>query len=754
MGTHFYLLLLFQIICLSFIEAYPQAVKVSMAHTILGDHLIFKPNKLIQSIWQQEPAIACDIERPPVKTLTDKHILQFNFVPYLCVILYDASLRYLEQNTSLENTELNSGYAQEMSKEFSADTFCQKMKDNKWFTTVEENKLWVSNFSNDMKNKDVCQRYCVSDIVNPICAYTLWIDLLVKKMKHESLHPSSLDSKASHPSQPVVIPPKKKQTGTLIEKLNSKQVSDENLPIMKSKRLNVSTENRRPLSGDPDERYTSGAVAGRENIDLPLTDGEQFPATADRNKYLKNSHPDLNYIKEPTGEHEVTGENSYKKSELVQTENPLATSNTGSLPLHPDLDRTSGQLEYPAQGNDAPNTSLSQAPTQVLKPGEKVLAHSEHNNLGANSAPTFNSSKPEIRNPQSQNVGHSVSGPGQLVLTKQNGTSSSANPHKVVGMPVGSTGAIIGSSLPVSEREHNTERQEQVRGDHQTSANLEGEYESENRGHVDASKVASHGDSPKPTVPESPKIPVPSEEKSDPARVNTTAPEIVTKEVPGSTLAGLTDPKQDLEHFGNSESEAANKAIEGEGRAIGGEPDDHEEQNAMDGSQVENGDTLGDHGDDQTQDHDEAGLEMDQEFATEPHRYNEGENDEPSRPDGSTKLSNINNKDYIVSDEDEGPWPPGRNPINDAEGGYAHDRFVDAEDSHFFAYFMTMIVLCILGYLIFHNKQKILALALEGRVRKGTRRRPSTSGYRKLDSNLEEAVTSSCTGSSVTHVIY
>jgi len=48
---------------------------------------------------------------------------------------------------------------------------------------------------------------------------------------------------------------------------------------------------------------------------------------------------------------------------------------------------------------------------------------------------------------------------------------------------------------------------------------------------------------------------------------------------------------------------------------------------------------------------------------------------------------------------------------------------------------------------------QILALALEGRSRRGTRRRPNTSAYRKLDSNLEEAVTS--TGStSVTHVIY
>lgn len=77
----------------------------------------------------------------------------------------------------------------------------------------------------------------------------------------------------------------------------------------------------------------------------------------------------------------------------------------------------------------------------------------------------------------------------------------------------------------------------------------------------------------------------------------------------------------------------------------------------------------------------------------------------------------------------------------------------DPDNSHFYAYFMTMVVICIVGYVVFHNKQKILALALEGRSRRGTRRRPNTSAYRKLDSNLEEAVTSTCS-TSVTHVIY
>ncbi|XP_049960271.1 trans-Golgi network integral membrane protein 1-like isoform X2 [Schistocerca serialis cubense] len=89
---------------------------------------------------------------------------------------------------------------------------------------------------------------------------------------------------------------------------------------------------------------------------------------------------------------------------------------------------------------------------------------------------------------------------------------------------------------------------------------------------------------------------------------------------------------------------------------------------------------------------------------------------------------------------------------NNMGAGTAVIRGKYDDDSHFFAYFMTTMVFCIIGYLLFHNKQKILALALEGRSRRG-RRRPNTSGYRKLDSNLEEAISSS-KSASVTQVIY
>lgn len=80
---------------------------------------------------------------------------------------------------------------------------------------------------------------------------------------------------------------------------------------------------------------------------------------------------------------------------------------------------------------------------------------------------------------------------------------------------------------------------------------------------------------------------------------------------------------------------------------------------------------------------------------------------------------------------------------------------IDDSDSYFFSYFMMVCVVFIFGYVAYHNKQKILALVLEGRRgrRSSRTRRPNSSNYRKLDSTLEEAVTSSCNKNS-TQVIY
>jgi len=62
------------------------------------------------------------------------------------------------------------------------------------------------------------------------------------------------------------------------------------------------------------------------------------------------------------------------------------------------------------------------------------------------------------------------------------------------------------------------------------------------------------------------------------------------------------------------------------------------------------------------------------------------------------------------------------------------------ERSSFFGYFILLSIVAIIAYLVFHNKQKILALVLEGRRRQGNRRRSGGREYRKLDSNLEDTM--------------
>lgn len=76
------------------------------------------------------------------------------------------------------------------------------------------------------------------------------------------------------------------------------------------------------------------------------------------------------------------------------------------------------------------------------------------------------------------------------------------------------------------------------------------------------------------------------------------------------------------------------------------------------------------------------------------------------------------------------------------------DPFFEESDSNFFSYFLLLMFACIACYVAYHNKTKLIALLLEGRRTNSSRGgfskgRKHTAAYRKLDSNLEEAITSS-----------
>nr|XP_029733785.1 uncharacterized protein LOC115269318 [Aedes albopictus] len=89
------------------------------------------------------------------------------------------------------------------------------------------------------------------------------------------------------------------------------------------------------------------------------------------------------------------------------------------------------------------------------------------------------------------------------------------------------------------------------------------------------------------------------------------------------------------------------------------------------------------------------------------------------------------------------------------------DPFFDQDDSNFFSYFMFMMFACIACYVAYHNKSKLMALLVEGRRSNSGRGgfskgRKHTAAYRKLDSNLEEAITSNASASSrsTSQIIY
>ncbi|XP_074042373.1 uncharacterized protein [Leptinotarsa decemlineata] len=75
--------------------------------------------------------------------------------------------------------------------------------------------------------------------------------------------------------------------------------------------------------------------------------------------------------------------------------------------------------------------------------------------------------------------------------------------------------------------------------------------------------------------------------------------------------------------------------------------------------------------------------------------------------------------------------------------------------SYFFSYFMVICVFFVLGYVGYHNRIKVMALVLEGKrnKRQYRGRRPNSANYHKLDSNLEEAISSTCTKNS-NNIIY
>lgn len=118
--------------------------------------------------------------------------------------------------------------------------------------------------------------------------------------------------------------------------------------------------------------------------------------------------------------------------------------------------------------------------------------------------------------------------------------------------------------------------------------------------------------------------------------------------------------------------------------------------------------------------------------------------DPPAPNEGDNILLNANNDDDDTFssnvDQKQQVADPGDAVLDIQENTpyiIAKDGFVEAEDSHFFMYFVLMFVICIVLYVGFYNKRKLLALALEGRS--GRRARTRRGTYSRVNTNFDES---------------
>ncbi|CAH1246925.1 TGOLN2 [Branchiostoma lanceolatum] len=159
---------------------------------------------------------------------------------------------------------------------------------------------------------------------------------------------------------------------------------------------------------------------------------------------------------------------------------------------------------------------------------------------------------------------------------------------------------------------------------------------------------------------------------------------------------------------------------EGEGDDDGAYPDEE----MVDGGDKGDGELDGDYGNDENEDYNNRGIIEDEHDDT---------------------FINHDDGDTIAGGGGDWPGDGGHPHGNDQAqlkeelGAQAniYDLEEEPKQGHFMAYFVTFCVLIVLGYVTYHNRQKVIAIIIEGRagLRDRKSRRPSGGGYKRLDQN-------------------
>ncbi|GFR26862.1 uncharacterized protein TNCT_22731 [Trichonephila clavata] len=393
------------------------------------------------------------------------------------------------------------------------------------------------------------------------------------------------------------------------------------------------------------------------------------------------------------------GVDSNKNNELEEAENHNNLVST-------DVDRKAQQVSKDSSVNLSTNKGLSHSDDQAKNnQGTNIPVENEQNISLKNAASNDNEN---IANEETGQINDKNDNVKNTIVNNNNETQTIRNNEDQNAVDT----EINDEQTQKQGSENSAIARNEIEGTHKSIINnIDEGTQNQEKGNItdktkniltDQNPIPVKAEKPDPTVTVSEKTSLKADLKSSPK--NSTAPKI---SIPNSELPSVATESSSQ---APTEVTVALEKMEGENDAH--QPAEKEPDQYTDDLE-NNGD------DDEYPRHDYDGD-----------LYNTKTRE--SNPDIPNTVDIPAPKEVVTSQQEK----PMEFPSRDSFGQETNDiqmiaAFPEQEDSHFFFYFLSIVLILMAGYLIFHNKQKIIALIVEGRHERN--RRSHRAGYKKLE---------------------